>query len=186
MTAAVRLSALQPSHRSDIGSIVRSTGVFSEDEVAVALELFDEAVDGPRLSALGASDRREPTAESPDYEFIGAFLDNRLIGYACYGPTPATDGTYDLYWIAVHADAQRSGAGAALMTEVERRLEERRARLLVVETSSRDDYAPTRTFYEKRGYAERARLRDFYAAGDDRIVLSKRLVATPAPATAGQ
>jgi len=185
VTAAVRLSDLQPSHRSDIASIVRSTGVFSEDEVGVALELFDEA-HGSRLSAPGASDSREPTAESPDYEFVGAFLDERLIGYACYGLTPATDRTYDLYWIAVHADAQRSGAGAALMTEVERRLEERRARLLVVETSSRDDYAPTRRFYEKRGYAERARVRDFYAAGDDRVVLSKRLVAAPAPATAGQ
>ena len=165
---AVRLSDLQPSHRSDIESIVRATAVFSEEEVAVALELFDEAAHGP------------------DYEFIGAFTNDRLIGYACYGLTPATDRTYDLYWIAVHPDAQGSGAGGALMSEVERRLESRRGRLVVVETSSRDDYAPTRRFYHRLGYEENARLRDFYAPGDDRVILTKRLVAAPAPASAGQ
>ena len=166
MNNAVRLTDLQPSHRSDVASIVRATAVFSEEEVAVALELFDEG--------------------QPDYEFVGAFIGDRLVGYACYGLTPATDRTYDLYWIAVHPDAQRTGAGAALMAEVERRLEERRARLVIVETSSRDDYEPTRRFYAKRGYGEHARLRDFYAAGDDRVILGKRLVAAPAPATAGQ
>lgn len=165
MTAAIRLAALRPDHRHDIETIVRATGVFSEDEVAVALELFDDG-DG-------------------DYEFVGAFLNDRLIGYACFGPTPATDRTYDLYWIAVHPDAQRTGAGAALMSEVERQLEGRRARLVVVETSSRDEYTPTRTFYHKRGYQENARLRDFYAPGDDRVILTRRLAA-PAPASAGQ
>jgi ribosomal protein S18 acetylase RimI-like enzyme len=166
VTAAIRLADLQPSHRSDIASIVRATAVFSEEEVAVALELFDEG--------------------QPDYEFVGALIGDRLVGYACYGLTPATDRTYDLYWIAVHPDAQRTGAGAALMAEVERRLEERRARLVIVETSSRDDYEPTRRFYAKRGYGEHARLRDFYAPGDDRVILGKRLVAAPAPASAGQ
>ena len=71
------------------------------------------------------------------------------------------------------------------MSEVERQLEARRARLVVVETSSRADYEATRRFYDKRGYAEGARLRDFYAPGDDRLVLTKRLAA-PAPASAGQ
>jgi ribosomal protein S18 acetylase RimI-like enzyme len=118
-----------------------------------------------------------------DYEFIGAFDGDDLIGYACFGATPATDRTYDLYWIAVHPRAQRGGAGAALMTEVERQLDERRARLVVIETSSRDDYAPTRRFYHKRGYGEAARVRDFYSPGDDRVVLSKRLVAAPRPAS---
>lgn len=178
MTAAVRLAALRPDHRSDLELIVRATGVFSEEETGVALELFDEAVVGFR----SAADSSPPA----DYEFVGAFADDRLIGYACFGLTPATDRTYDLYWIAVHPDAQRLGAGAALMSEVERRLEERRARLVVVETSSREDYAPTRRFYQKRGYEENARLRDFYAAGDDRVILTKRLVAAPAPASAGQ
>ena len=186
MSAAVHLSPLRPDHRSDIESIVRATAVFSDEEVSVALELFDEAVLGSRLSTVGASQSRESRAQSPDYEFIGAFLEDRLIGFACFGPTPSTDRTFDLYWIAVHPAAQRTGAGAALMHGVETELEGRRARIVVVETSSREDYAPTRQFYHKRGYVENARLRDFYAAGDDRVILTKRLVAAPAPAIAGQ
>ena len=112
---------------------------------------------------------------------VGAFDGPRLIGYACFGATPATDRTYDLYWIAVRPEAQRTGAGAALMSAVESQLAARPARMLVVETSSRDDYAPTRRFYQKRGYEEAARLRDFYAPGDDRVVLSKRLSAAEGP-----
>lgn len=150
----IDIGRLTPRHRPQLEEIVRATSVFSESEIGVALELFDE---------------------SADYEFVGAFTSDRLVGYVCFGSTPATDRTYDLYWLAVHPEAQRRGAGVALMTEVERQLEERRARLLVIETSSRDDYAPTRRFYHKRGYVEAARLRDFYAPGDDRIVLSKRL-----------
>lgn len=171
MIANPGIAVLQPQHRQDIERIVRATGVFTDPEVAVALQLFDEAM---------------PGAESPDYEFLGAFMSDRLAGFACFGPTPATDRTYDLYWIAVHPDAQRTGAGAALMSEVERQLTSRGARLVVVETSSREDYAPTRRFYDKRGYQENARLRDFYAPGDDRVVLTRRLVAAPVPASAGQ
>jgi hypothetical protein len=46
--------------------------------------------------------------------------------------------------------------------------------MLIVETSSRSDYTATRAFYERRGYREAARVRDFYAPGDDRIIFVKR------------
>ena len=162
MSQTIHVAPLLPQHRSQIEAIVRATGVFSDAEAAVALELFD--------------------ATDDDYEFIGAFQGDTLVGYACFGATPSTDRTFDLYWIAVHPDAQRSGAGGVLMTEVEDRLAQRRARLLVIETSSRDDYIPTRRFYHKRGYSEAARLRDFYAPGDDRVVLTKRIAPSPQPA----
>jgi ribosomal protein S18 acetylase RimI-like enzyme len=154
VTATIHVGPLLPQHRSRLEAIVRATGVFSDDEVGVALELFDK---------------------TSEYESIGAFDGEELVGYVCFGATPSTDRTFDLYWIAVHPDAQRLGVGGALMSELERRLWDRRARLVVVETSSRDDYAPTRRFYLKRGYQETARLRDFYAPGDDRIVLTKRV-----------
>jgi ribosomal protein S18 acetylase RimI-like enzyme len=159
VTASLTIAPLSSAHRSQIEEIVAATGVFSREEVGVAIEVFDE--------------------RGADYEFIGAFEGDDLLGYACFGPTPSTQGTYDLYWIAVHPAAQRSGAGAALMAEVERQLNERGARMVVVETSSRDDYAPTRSFYHKRGYSEAARLRGFYAPGDDRVVLTKRVSDAP-------
>jgi ribosomal protein S18 acetylase RimI-like enzyme len=155
VTASIAIAPLQPHHRSQIEEIVRASGVFSEAEIAVALEVFD--------------------AGAPDYELLGAFVDDRLVGYACFGATPSAERTYDLYWIAVHPRSQQSGAGSALMAEVERLLGERRARLLIVETSSRDDYIPTRRFYEKRGYQQAARIRDFYSPGDDRLILTRRM-----------
>jgi ribosomal protein S18 acetylase RimI-like enzyme len=158
VAAGVRLGPLLAGHRAALESIVRATKVFAEDEVAVALELFDDAARG-----------------GTDYEFFGAFDGEELVGYACFGATPATDNTFDLYWIAVHPSAQRSGAGGALMEEVERCLQQRRARLLIVETSSRADYAPTRRFYEKRGYQQSASVRDFYSHGDHRVILTKTL-----------
>ena len=170
MTATLSIGPLTSTHRSRIEEIVRATAVFNEGEIAVAIELFDEACS----LRLAGSASQEPQA---DYEFIGAFEGEQLVGYACFGQTPSTDRTYDLYWIAVHPNAQRTGAGAALMSEVERQLEARRARLLVVETSSREDYAATRRFYHKRGYTESARVRGFYAPEDDRVVLTKRIDA---------
>jgi ribosomal protein S18 acetylase RimI-like enzyme len=189
VTATISLGPLQPRHRIQLEEIVRATGVFSEAEVAVALEVFDDAqtatMDNGQwtIGENPFSIVHSPLSRLADYEFIGAFDGDDLFGYACFGPTPATDRTYDLYWIAVHPEAQRAGAGAALMTEVERQLSERRARLVVIETSSRADYEPTRRFYHKRGYDEVARVRDFYAPGDDRVVLSKRLIPASRPAS---
>lgn len=163
MHAPLRVAPLAPEHRARIAEIVKATGMFSAEEAAVAVELFDEA--------YGGQEGRPSAA----YHFLGVFDGAELLGYACHGPTPATDRTHDLYWIAVDPRAQGAGAGTQLLAEVERRLAAGAARLLVVETSGRDVYAPTRAFYRTRGYTEAARVRDFYAPGDDRIVFTKRL-----------
>jgi ribosomal protein S18 acetylase RimI-like enzyme len=154
----------RPQHRQALDTLVRATGVFTHEEVNVALELYE--------------------SDDPDYAFVGAFQDNALVGYACYGPTPGTDRGYDLYWIAVDPSAQRSGVGAALLADVERRVAADNARMMVIETSSRDAYAPTRRFYQRHGYTEVARVGSFYAPGDDRIVFTKRL--QPAPRQRGE
>ena len=154
--SAIRFGGLEPRHRGRLAEILTATRVFNDDEVTVALELFDATAEG--------------------YEFLGAFDSaGALVAYACYGPTPGTDGTYDLYWIAVDPAAQGAGEGTRLLGEVEQQLRTRAGRLLVAETSSRADYAPTRHFYERRGYREVARVADFYAPADDRVIYAKRL-----------
>jgi len=149
-------------HRDRVAEILRSTQNFRDDEIDVALELFDESTGG-----------------DDDYVFVGAFHGDLLVGFACYGPSMGTDRTFDLYWIAVDRAAHGAGCGTVLLSEVERRLEALHARMLVVETSSRSDYAATRGFYLKRGYVEAARVREFYAPHDDRIILTKRLAGSP-------
>ena len=163
----IRLGPLRPRDRARVAELLVSTGVFSDDEVAVALQLFDVSVDE---AAVRADD-----APAPDYEFTGAFEGKQLLGYACAGPTPATEGTFDLYWLAVDPAVQGKGVGRRIVHDVERQLRGRGARMLLVETSSRPDYSKTRAFYARCGYTEAARIRDFYAPADDRIMLTTRL-----------
>ena len=162
----MHIGELRPDDRARLAELLVDTGAFHGDEVDVALSLFDHSRRGSE-GGIGTG--------PADYEFVGAFEDERLVGYACFGPTPATVGTYDLYWLAVDRAVQRRGVGRALVRDVEEKLIARGGRLLVVETSSRPDYASTRQFYARSGYTEAARVRDFYAPADDRILLTTRL-----------
>lgn len=167
---------MTPKDRPRVRVILEATRLFRAEEVDVAIELFD-SVFGTSIGVDAASPATtvNPPASS-DYFFLGAFTpEEELAGFACYGPTPGTDRTYDLYWIAVDPAVQGSGSGTILLNEVERRLKGLNARMLVVETSSRSDYGNTRGFYIQRGYVEAARARDFYAPADDRITYTKRL-----------
>ena len=160
MSGTLTAAALRPLSAADrrrIEEITRAVRVFRDDEVPVALEVFDGAVAG-----------------SPDYVALGATVDERLVGWICWGPTPCTLGTYDLYWMAVDPAAQAAGIGTALLREMEGRLAGS-ARLIVVETAGRPDYRPTRAFYEARGYRKAAIIPDFYAPGDDQVVYVKAL-----------
>jgi ribosomal protein S18 acetylase RimI-like enzyme len=96
-------------------------------------------------------------------------------GYACFGPHPLTQGTYDLYWIVVDPVAQGHGIGHALLARVEAEVQARGGRLLLVETSGTLAYAPARRFYESSGYRCEATIHDFYAPGDDLVIFSKDL-----------
>jgi ribosomal protein S18 acetylase RimI-like enzyme len=86
-----------------------------------------------------------------------------------------TEGTWNLYMLAVHPDRQGEGRGAALVRYVEEALKSRGERLLLIETLGLDSFAPQRAFYKKCGYEEEARIRDFYAAGGDKVIFRKAL-----------
>ncbi len=151
-----------PEHRDRVREIVEGTGLFRPEETEIALEVFESAVEAPGM----------------DYTPVGAFdEEGNLVGFACYGPTPCTVGTWDLYWIAVDPAAHRQGVGRKLVDAVERDIAAEGGRLIVAETSSRTDYGPTRAFYESLGYGVAARVAEFYAPQDDLIVYSKRLAS---------
>jgi ribosomal protein S18 acetylase RimI-like enzyme len=133
--------------------------MFRPDEIDVALEVFDEYCRAP----------------GRDYHALAAYGGaGGLAGFALFGPTPCTVGTWDLYWIVVHPKAQGRGAGRGLLERAEAAMREAGARMCAIETSSRADYEATRQFYIACGYEEVARIADFYDAGDDRVTYAKQ------------
>ncbi len=103
--------------------------------------------------------------------------DGGPVGVAYYAPERMTVGTWNLYLIAVHPDRQGQGRGSALLRHVERALAARGERVLLVETSGLPSFERTRAFYRACGYDEEARIRDFYQAGEDKVIFRKALDA---------
>lgn len=157
----MRLIDLHREHRPALLALLARIEQFSAEEREVAVELIDEG-----LHPRGRPEDR--------YAFVVATDEGAAIGYACFGRTPLAEGVWDLYWIAVDPDRQGNGAGRAIMTEVERRIRAEGGRLLLVETASKPSYDATRAFYERIGYREAARVRDFYRRGDDKVIYEKR------------
>lgn len=100
-----------------------------------------------------------------------------LLGAAYYAPEPFSEDVWNLYFIGVHPTHQGKGRGTALLRYVEQDLQERGERLLLVETSGRDNFKQTRAFYRKNGFEAEARIRDYYKPGDDKIIFRKALNA---------
>jgi ribosomal protein S18 acetylase RimI-like enzyme len=143
-----------------ITKILRSTPEFKPFEVEVAKELIDSYLEDPSSSG---------------YHIFVAEVDSTVTGYICYGPTPLTEGTWDIYWIAVAREKQGQGIGSALMESAEKEIVKAKGRLAIIETSSTPAYEKTRHFHLSHGYEIVARIPDFYAPGDDKLILQKRL-----------
>jgi ribosomal protein S18 acetylase RimI-like enzyme len=141
--------------------MLEETGQFRPGEVDVAVELIED-----RLAKGPAS----------EYFFVFADIGGAVAGYVCYGPITVTEGSYDLYWIATRIDMRRRGLGRALVEHVEREAAGAGGRMIYVETSSREDYASTLSFYERCGYERICSVPDFYEDGDDKLILGKRIM----------
>ncbi len=151
----------QLDDRAAVLDMLAATCFFHVHELTTAAEVLDEALrDGP----------------DGHYQSYVALADNAVLGWICFGPTPCTEGTWDIYWMAVHPAAQGRGIGRCLMAFSEDRLRDRAARLAVVETAGRAQYAGTRAFYEACGYTPVSTIPDFYAPYDARITLTKSLM----------
>lgn len=100
-------------------------------------------------------------------------VDGEAIGFCYAAPEPLTDGTWNMLAIAVHPSRQSSGYGGAIVRRLETLLFDNGHRVLIADTSGKDEFAPTREFYRKSGYVEEARIRHFWAEGDDKVVFWK-------------
>lgn len=145
--------------REAIGRLAREAGLFTQEEIDTVFELFDAAQSDPRSG----------------YNFLSAQWSDDLVGFACWGPTPLTEGAYDLYWICADSAKRRRGIGRALFARVEHEVREERGRLITIWTSSTSAYVPANDFYRRVGCDLVARIDDFYRPGDDLLVWVRRL-----------
>ncbi len=156
----VRFRQMRPKDRAEIYEILQQTDMFTMPEINVAMELIDVY--------LFNKDQKDYII------YVATTEGNEVAGYVCFGPTPATEGTYDLYWIAVAPDVQKKGIGKQLLYFTEEEVRSLQGRMIVIETSSQQKYMLTQQFYLKNNYYLEARIKDFYRSGDDRLIFTKR------------
>ncbi|QJY51158.1 GNAT family N-acetyltransferase [Pseudonocardia broussonetiae] len=142
--------------------------------LAVASELFDVEDAGVVQALLEEFLARQQAA---GHRCVVDEVEDELIGVAYYEPVTATDRTWELLMIGVRADRHRQGRGRVLLEHVEHDLRARGQRLLLVETSATAAFDRARAFYLACGYDQEARVRDYFADGDD-MVLFRKAVAT--------
>lgn len=146
--------------KASIMSILRDTPEFKDFEVDVAEEVIDAYLDDPCCSG---------------YYVLVAESGSDLVGYICYGPAPGTLGTWDIYWQAVARARQGQGIGAALTKGTEIEIRKAGGRLAVIETSGTPLYEKTVRFHSAQGYKTVACVPEYYAPGDDKLIMVKRM-----------
>ena len=157
----MKIRPLTPKDRARIHSILVDSRAFSFEEIDVAMELVDIVL-------------KDPNQEDYQIDCIVDSQDHPL-GYVCYGRVPMTQGTFDLYWIAVDPELQGQGIGSRLVDFMEGALRGTGGRMILADTSSIPEYEKTRRFYREKGFQEVARISDYYHEGNDRITFCKRL-----------
>ena len=148
-----------PGDFDALSSLSDDSGLFSPEDLAEVREMMTAHFDGD----LG-----------PDHRW-DVYDDGGVSGVAYYAPEQLSDGVWNLYMLAVDPRQQGSGQGAALVRHVEEAVAREGGRVLLIETSGVDGFERTRTFYEKCGYVEEARIRDYFGPGDAKVVFWKSL-----------
>ena len=155
MQPPTTIKLVEPSDLNKIKTVIDTSGLFPS-------ELLDDMI-------AGYFDHSEEcfwlTGEGESPTFV-----------AYVAPERMTEGTWNLYLIAVHEDLRSQGIGKIVMDYIETLLvTEKKARILLVETSDLPEFERTRSFYDQCKYIREAVIRDFYQAGGGKVIFWKKL-----------
>lgn len=152
------IRALCADDRDALAALLAGEASFRADERPVALQLIDGALAG-----------------DPDYRVRVAVAGERVVGYACYGPTPMTAASFDLYWLVVEAAQRGRGFGRRLVEDVEAEIRAGGGGNIRIETSPAPAHAAARALYAKLGYPLAVELAAFYRADEPLLIYYKRI-----------
>ncbi|MDD4141649.1 MAG: N-acetyltransferase [Bacteroidales bacterium] len=143
-----------------IRKMLKETHFFddSADEIDVAIELVETVISGGN--------------NVENYRIIIAEECARVVGYICYARVPCTVSTYEFYWLCVDRTCQGHGIGRHLIDEALNEIAALKGLKVVLQTAGREQYKPTQMFYKACGFIEEARLKDYFAKGDDCLIFT--------------
>lgn len=157
----MKVQAVTKQDRAAVSKLINEIDLFTLSEKEVVFELLEIYL---------------TNSLQKDYQFFVTLEDNGdFSSFICFGPTPMTENTYDLYWIATHPAHRRKGLALALIRFMSNFMTENNAKIIRVETSGKELYGETVKFYDHLNFSEEARIRDFYADGDDLVIFTHRL-----------
>lgn len=148
--------AFRPADAGDAEAIIavaETSGLFGPDDMAVFAPMIREGAGSAHWWVLGEQPQGATMAE----------------------PEAFADAVWNLRFIAILPDARRSGLGALLLQGAEQAVQAMGARMLLVDTAGSADFEGVRAFYRAQGYAEEARIRDYYGEGVDKVTFRKAM-----------
>ena len=152
------IRSIKPSDVEGLEKLLKKIPNFNETEGQVAMEFFELTVNHP---------------DHTDYNIFVYEEDGKILGYHCTGKRPLTDAVYDLYWIVADPEHSGKGIGKNLLEHAENFVKERKGRWILAETSSKDSYLSTQSFYLRNNYTILSEIKDFYTVGDNLLIFGK-------------
>ena len=135
-----------------IRQIAASTGFFDRQDVQINVEIAENLLN----------------QKDSEHKFLFADYMDKTVAYVCYGEAPdAKEGTYEIYWLSTLNEYRGLGIGRNLINKLITKLRKKGAKKIYVKTDSKDQYAPTRRFYNKCGFKLQAVLPGYYDDNDN-------------------
>lgn len=154
------MSEIKDKDFQDFVTLAQETDYFISSEIEILKDVLNEY-------------RRSPNS---GYIIFKNEVEGNLAGFVIFGKVPGTVFSWEIYWIVVGKNYQGRRIGKALIKMVEDYiLNQNETAILRVETSGKSSYLKTRDFYLNYGFSEVGKIVDFYAPGDDLIILSKKI-----------
>jgi ribosomal protein S18 acetylase RimI-like enzyme len=102
-------------------------------------------------------------------------------GFIHFGQLPITDRSWMVFWILADPHRPAKGVGTMMLQTAESIIQRLKGRTVLIETSTRDQYVPARTFYQRCGYELICTVPNYYAEGDSKCIFAKSWTEGQAP-----
>lgn len=147
-----------------IRKIANSTGFFDKNDVRINVDIAERLL----------------CHKDKGHKFLLADYCGKTVAYVCYGKiSDAKDGTYEIFWLSTLNEYRGAGIGRQLINHLIKKLYRKGAKRIYVKTDSKEQYAPTRRFYEKCGFQLQAVLPKYYDDNDNCCIYALQLNEEP-------